>query len=745
MHDSPSHLHETCLDFICENIEAVVCESGGKVDEISDQLSLKDSSVYIPSGLSEQLISVLSEKGKLNDNTVSVFSSENTSLKHVNITNGQGLTKKGLRVFKGHNIVELTTVGLSAPVCDLMSSLNEWTKHNLVSLNISACPFRNPNSPIVNVLEICRLKNLRVLDISRTELNDHNLAMICEDLPNLEVLDISQTEVNDISVLRLLKERLRSLTMYDLRSVSADNLISVLSDLRKLQHLDISVDKERDRTVPFRVMTGNQLRLEKFLKHPDMLPLLLSLDISGKEEEVESGDLRRFLGQHTKLRFLGLAHTDVCYDEIFIDYRNPDHRPDLIVTGSATEQQVLEALKRYLIRPSYVQRALYDVFRLTQSFNEPRVDVLKLVLRGMSLHPSKVSIQMAATACLYNLSKGELGQKVHPHVLQDVVSNTLSAMETYPKHQQLQKNTLLTLCSDRILQDVSFDRFRCAKLVLDSLCQFDDPSMGRMSVAICSILAAKISTEETSRLGAQPQYMKKLLQIVKSKTDSEVADITLKFTLSALWNLTDESPITCEKFLQHNGMAQFLTVLETFKHEASVETKVLGLMNNIAEVPELRQNLMVDDFLVVLKRLLHSTQIDVSYFAAGIISHLGSSGTEAWVAESVSRSALLDELGEEVMRWEAPEGEMVAYRSFKPFFPLLACDGDYQVQLWSVWAIHHVCTKNAKRYCPMLVAENGVPILKQLATRPSTHFLVKSRCDEILELLRLSNITSRYA
>ena len=198
------------------------------------------------------------------------------------LQNGQGLTKKGLRVFKGHNIVELTTVGLSAPVCDLMSSLNEWTKHNLVSLNISACPFRNPNSPIVNVLEICRLKNLRVLDISRTELNDHNLAMICEDLPNLEVLDISQTEVNDISVLRLLKERLRSLTMYDLRSVSADNLISVLSDLRKLQHLDISVDKERDRTVPFRVMTGNQLRLEKFLKHPDMLPLLLSLGYFGE-------------------------------------------------------------------------------------------------------------------------------------------------------------------------------------------------------------------------------------------------------------------------------------------------------------------------------------------------------------------------------------------------------------------------------------------------------------------------------
>lgn len=47
---------------------------------------------------------------------------------------------------------------------------------------------------------------------------------------------------------------------------------------------------------------------------------------------------------------------------------------------------------------------------------------------------------------------------------------------------QLQKNTLLTLCSDRILQDVSFDRYRCARLVLDCLCTFEDSSMGRMSV-----------------------------------------------------------------------------------------------------------------------------------------------------------------------------------------------------------------------------------------------------------------------
>ena len=61
---------------------------------------------------------------------------------------------------------------------------------------------------------------------------------------------------------------------------------------------------------------------------------------------------------------------------------------------------------------------------------------------------------MAATACLYNLSKAELGLKVHPACLREIVDLTLLAMMNFPNHQQLQKNALLTLCSDRILQDV---------------------------------------------------------------------------------------------------------------------------------------------------------------------------------------------------------------------------------------------------------------------------------------------------
>lgn len=108
------------------------------------------------------------------------------------------------------------------------------------------------------------------------------------------------------------------------------------------------------------------------------------------------------------------------------------------------------------------------------------------------------------------------------------------------------------------------------------------------------------------------------------------------------------------------------------------------------------QSIIVTIYAYVNRKLLHSSQIDVSYFAAGIMAHLASQGEEAWQSSgaNVSWQVALEELGAVVAAWQAPEGEMVAYRSFHPFLSLLQCYEAPQVQLWAVWAIHHVCTKN---------------------------------------------------
>ncbi|EFN78345.1 protein zyg-11 homolog B isoform X2 [Harpegnathos saltator] len=758
MFESPRSLQEVCIDFICGNVLGL-CEvhlgdtnvhspgatvsgrtsSNDAPTSSATRLTFRHPDAFLPAEVSEQLLSNLCEKKTLSDLTITLFDSKTTRLRHVRLKDASTLSAKGLRVLKQHKVVDLIVNGLKITVNDLISCLGDWSLQNLRSLSVAKGSFMDCSRHCV-VVTLSKLRALHTLNVSGTEFNKHGLDIVVEDLPLLESLDISCTRVDDITPLRKCKDRLKTLNMYNLKISGCGNLIPVLLELNELRHLDISDEKDAH---AFEMFAPARLKITDFLRALHCMPHLTTLDLSGKDD-INPKDLKNFIASHMRLRFLGLVHSDVCYDESFIDSTHEDYKPELVISGTATESQILEALRRYTYRPIYLQKCLFNLFRLTPNFLEPRVDVIKLVLPGMREHPQEFRVQMAATACIYNLTKGELALMIHPSILKQIVELTLLAMESYPNNHQLQKNTLLTLCSDRILQDVAFDKYRCARLVMNCLSTFDDASMNRMSVAICSILAAKISTVETSMLGAQPQYMLKLLAMVRSKVESRVVDITMKFTLSALWNLTDESAVTCKVFLDEGGMELFLEVLDNFQGESSVETKVLGLLNNIAEVDHLRPRLMQPRFIKMLSMLLDSEHIDVSYFAAGIAAHLLSDGPQSWYSmpSQPSREQLLDQLVHAVTHWRIPQGEMVAYRSFQPFFPLLRCADAYPVQLWAVWAIHHVCTKNPKRYCVMLIREGGVETLKQLEkthTEYTTQPNLQSLCQSILETLELNS------
>lgn len=734
MYDTPVSLHNICVDFICDNLSQL-CEAG--ITDVGDQkLVFKDQDIYFQHHLSESLLEALCEKGKLNDQTITLFDANVMNLRQVCIRDAQ-LSTKGLRTLKQHKISDLEITGLkSVTINDVIGCLGEWTLTNLRSLNVSNSTFLNSTTKFCVMVSLSKLRNLVSLNVSRTQFNKHGLEIIAEDLPKLENLDISDTLIDDISALRKCKDRLKYLSLYCLRAAQTCDMVPILCELTKLVHLDVSDDLTGQAILS--TNPSPKFKVIDLLSRPLCLPQLTSLDISGKEGAQE-GVLLGFIKKHN-LKFLGLSLIQTCKFDMFTDKECPDYQHELMVTGEATEAQVVESLRRYTTRHHYMQKSLYTLFSLTQDMFVPREDIIKLVLPAMKIHPRTLGVQMAATACLYNLSKAELGQKIHPSCLREIIELTLLAMENFPNHQQLQKNALLTLCSDRILQDVQFDRYRCAKLVMECLCLFDDPSMNRMSVAICSILAAKISTAKTSQLGAKTRYMKKMLQLVRQKIENNVVDITLKFTLSALWNLTDESPATCKVFLSEGGLDLFMSTLQVVSPmdidtRVQVETKILGLLNNIAEVKSFRAFLMREDFLMIAKRLLHAEQIDVSYFAAGIIAHLASDGAQTWLIASTDRSDILQELYSVVLKWEQPSGEMVAYRSFSPFVPLLRSSDMPAVQLWAVWAILHVCTKNAEKYCSMLQEEKVNEILETIICEPGVDNNVKNIGQRVVSLV----------
>lgn len=65
--------------------------------------------------------------------------------------------------------------------------------------------------------------------------------------------------------------------------------------------------------------------------------------------------------------------------------------------------------------------------------------------------------------------------------------------------------------------------------------------------------------------------------------------------------LTDESPTTCKVFIDEGGLQLYMNILNTFIDDSTVETKVLGLVNNIAEVPHLRAMLFNNDIIPTLR------------------------------------------------------------------------------------------------------------------------------------------------
>ena len=96
------------------------------------------------------------------------------------------------------------------------------------------------------------------------------------------------------------------------------------------------------------------------------------------------------------------------------------------------------------------------------------------------------------------------------------------------------------------------------------------------------------------------------------------------------------------------------------------------------------------------------------------------------------------------MGWKTNVPEMVAYRSFKPFYPLMAENQPFAVQMWAVWALHHVCCNQGDRYCPMLEAQGGDEILRKLLHNPNSRQKMKNLVSVIFCTLRLNGYRKEF-
>ncbi|KAM5266370.1 protein zyg-11 homolog A [Hipposideros larvatus] len=686
---SPYSLVNLCLNVLIANLEKLCFKR-------SDGTLCLPEHWSFPQELADRFLEVMTWQGMLTDRTASIFQGNQMKLKLVNIQKAKISTAAFLKAFCHHRLIKLDATGVHTdlPIPDIISGLgsNSWIQQNLRCLLLDST--RTP--PDSRLLFFGQLTGLRILSVFNVSFHSEDLANVSQ-LPKLESLDISNTLVTDISALLTCKDRLKSLTMHYLKclTMTKPQILAVIRELKYLLHLDISDHGQLRSDLAFHL-----------LQQKDILPDVVSLDISGSicitDEAVEL-----FIRQRPAMQFVGLLATDAGYSDFFTT------KQGLRVAGGVNMSQISEALSQYRNRSCFLKEALYRLLTETFSMQVTMPAILKLVAVGMRNHPLDFPVQFTASACALNLTRQGLAWGMPVRLLSEVTCLLFKALKNFPHYQQLQKNCLLSLTNSRILSDVPFDRFDAAKFVMSWLCKHENPKMQTMAVSITSILALQLSPEQTAQLKEELfEAVKELLAIVKQKTTENLDDVTFLFTLKALWNLTDESPAACKHFIENEGLAIFIQVLETFS-ESSIQSRVLGLLNNIAEVRELSSKLVTEDVLKHVSVLLHSKEIEVSFFAAGIIAHL-TSDKQPWVSGDLQRSALLQDLYTTIQNWPSSSCKMTAlvtYRSLRAFFPLLGNFSQPQVQLWAVWALYHVCSKNPSKYCKMLVDEEGLQLL----------------------------------
>uniref|UniRef100_A0A8C5AXC5 Protein zyg-11 homolog n=1 Tax=Gadus morhua TaxID=8049 RepID=A0A8C5AXC5_GADMO len=697
-------LCDLCLSRVCWSLEQL-CDS-----RADGSLRLRRAP-SLPTETADQLLHKMTVEGLLNDRTVAIFRDGKAFRLRRAFIRGGPVSPGAFRLaLCPHRLQELDASRLAeghASGAEVLAAL--LTNPELTS-----------SLQMLSLAGLHSLRALRTLNLADTGLTDAALEEVCS-LPLLESLDLSRGAVTSLAPLLGCRATLRSLTAHGLHGLrrlpvvmpAAPGVPSVLIRLSQLRHLDLSDDRFAADDVPWA---------------PDeeglILPALVSLDVSGRKAVTERV-VRAFVKARPSLVFLGLLATGGSACEVLTS------RENLKVTGDANETQVCEALRRYKERECFLHEALVLLYNLTVDLSTPRQDLLQLVLAGMRSHPSSLQVQLVASACVFSLTTQDLAEAMAPRLLAAAVDQLLLSMQSFPSHAQVQKNCILALCSDYILLEISFNRYLATKLVMTWLSSHDDPTLQKMAVAIISVLVAKLSTEETTQLGTDVSIIRQLLGVVQQRASLGVVDNTLRFALSALWNLTDGSPAAGRHFVQCQGLELYVEVLESYCSEPSVQQKVLGLLNNLAEVEELQGDLMEEDLLDYVLSVLGDPRVgvEVRYFAGGFLAQL-SSRPKAWTL----RQELLETIHQQLVGVPA-EKEMVSYRCFTPFLPLLRTSQPAGVQLWAAWALHLVCSHNAPHYSPMLQQEGVVLLLEALALHPGTHADVQALARLTLHLV----------
>uniref|UniRef100_A0A183CT84 Rif1_N domain-containing protein n=1 Tax=Globodera pallida TaxID=36090 RepID=A0A183CT84_GLOPA len=148
-------------------------------------------------------------------------------------------------------------------------------------------------------------------------------------------------------------------------------------------------------------------------------------------------------------------------------------------------------------------------------------------------------------------------------------------------------------------QDIMFNYGCLANLLVKVLKKHrsDSPTQRIMVFLLNSMVChAEVGKKiEVGEIGA----IEVILQQIARKLQANQCDNVINTAWSFLFSITDETPANCDRFLKAEGLTLFLRCYTKFSTQVELMRNMMGLIGNIAEVDELRGQLMHDDYLKI--------------------------------------------------------------------------------------------------------------------------------------------------
>ncbi|XP_042228378.1 protein zer-1 homolog isoform X2 [Homarus americanus] len=592
--------------------------------------------VALPTEICEKLISLWQDRDPelLDDKFINIFKDlTNTRLKRITLRNS-GVSDDGLNLLLSHHLVELDISNCSKLTERTLENINR-VGDSLTALVIGKTKDILPDSvfspsqpessdssdssPVSEIkqrgfiLRTPKLKKLVVRELIQPKETEY-FALLLKPLTKLTHLDLSGCFfLRDVTYILPMKY-LVSINLHSVQRIQ--EVIPAISEVKTLKFVDVSQANQK-----YGVFDSPDNVLANLVSS---LPNLTSLDISGtnlsgdgtfdeyrdtnekiKCDVTMETDLCDIPGLRSRinspLEFLGLYNTvhDACH-------RN--HIPAKVITGDASEEQILAATAAYLDRPEVLVKALnelFHIFRFETCHDQQRA--LNLILLSMLRHREDKHIQISGSASLFYIAKGEDKNSLNVRARQKMIVVLLDAMETHLDDSTMMRNGCLTLCQFRIPQDVLFEYRRLVQLLLRLIRGRGDGDdfVRRIAIYLLNSLACQVDGEQKELVG-DLGAIETMLRLINDRLNRHMHDDMLEIAWSAMWNVTDETPVNCLRFLDGQGMTYFQKCLKEFPDKPELLRNMMGLLGNVAEVKDLRCRLMTSELLTTFADLLDS-------------------------------------------------------------------------------------------------------------------------------------------